>query len=509
MASSDRTPLPIYGVQHEVEFFVQDLLGAAVTGATFNSGLASGSGKAELRIDGDTAVNSTNSITESGGGWYRLLLTSAEQTSRSILGRAITTTSGALNTPFTSRPVQPPDIRVNLFAILGTTLTETVGGYIAAAFKKVFDVVSPIFTAASNNQTGDTFARVGANGAGLTSLAQASDMATMLTRLSSTRAAYLDNLSGGVTATQGDVLAINQSASRRVILSTVQQWERPETGDVSYLIELRSYSPDGAPQATVGDPTLAATGRDSGDVSMLLSAVTNPATGVYRWIYGVAHDAPLEWILFEAEAPMSDGDFTMSVQSQVCDFVAANWTTADQEKLVAIYDKLPFNNIADSQAMGETYGESLLARENTDAIAADIDALAIAVAALPGAGAIADAVHDEALSGHQTAGSAGKALTDAAAGGNPWSRLTVDNVTDGTFGKLVGELSTCLKTGTAIDGVALERVLRTLLAFVAGERPAVNADGEAVFFKQDGVTPQLTLTRGEVPGVITESVIAS
>lgn len=52
-------------------------------------------------------------------------------------------------------------IDVNLKAILGTLLTETAG-QIAGAFKKVFDVAAPVFTALSVNQTGDNFARLGA-----------------------------------------------------------------------------------------------------------------------------------------------------------------------------------------------------------------------------------------------------------------------------------------------------------------------------------------------------------
>lgn len=52
-------------------------------------------------------------------------------------------------------------VSVNLVSILGTTLTETAG-QIAAGFKKVFDVAAPVFTAASVNQTGDNFARIGA-----------------------------------------------------------------------------------------------------------------------------------------------------------------------------------------------------------------------------------------------------------------------------------------------------------------------------------------------------------
>ena len=48
----------------------------------------------------------------------------------------------------------------SLAAILGTALTETVGGYLAAALKKFLDVATPVFTAASKDQTGDAYGRL-------------------------------------------------------------------------------------------------------------------------------------------------------------------------------------------------------------------------------------------------------------------------------------------------------------------------------------------------------------
>lgn len=45
----------------------------------------------------------------------------------------------------------------NLTGILGTALTETGAGYLAAAFKKLLDVATPVLTAASANQTGDAY----------------------------------------------------------------------------------------------------------------------------------------------------------------------------------------------------------------------------------------------------------------------------------------------------------------------------------------------------------------
>jgi hypothetical protein len=61
----------------------------------------------------------------------------------------------------------------NVTYLKDTALTETSAGYLAAAFKKLFDVASPILTVASVNQTADvaTLATtVGAAGAGLTAL---------------------------------------------------------------------------------------------------------------------------------------------------------------------------------------------------------------------------------------------------------------------------------------------------------------------------------------------------
>jgi len=63
------------------------------------------------------------------------------------------------------------DIRgVKVGGILATALTETSAGYLAAGFKKLFDVATPVLTAASVNQTGDSYARIGAAGASLTAI---------------------------------------------------------------------------------------------------------------------------------------------------------------------------------------------------------------------------------------------------------------------------------------------------------------------------------------------------
>lgn len=54
--------------------------------------------------------------------------------------------------------------RVNAFMVglLTTALTEGAGGRVKAAFTTLFDIAAPVLTAASVNQTGDNFARLGA-----------------------------------------------------------------------------------------------------------------------------------------------------------------------------------------------------------------------------------------------------------------------------------------------------------------------------------------------------------
>ena len=52
---------------------------------------------------------------------------------------------------------------------------------------------------------------------------------------------------------------------------------------------------------------------------------------------------------------------------------------------------------------------------------------------------LANLVWNEPTASHQTAGSTGKALTDAGSAGNPWSTSVSGNTNAGTFGELVGK----------------------------------------------------------------------
>jgi hypothetical protein len=58
---------------------------------------------------------------------------------------------------------------------------------------------------------------------------------------------------------------------------------------------------------------------------------------------------------------------------------------------------------------------------------------------------LSDAVWDEVIADHSTAGTTGKALQDAGSAGNPWSALIASNNTPDTFGWFVQKLLTVAK----------------------------------------------------------------
>lgn len=230
--------------------------------------------------------------------------------------------------------------RVNAFliGILTSVFTEGATGRIAAAFKQFFNIASPAATMdhgvlVDTVTTTTTLTNAPSDSAGVT---------TLLARLTSARAGYLDNLNvGGAVASQADINALNQSASRRVILQTVGQYERPESGSTVYTVEIRTYDGDGVPTNADSDPTLTATGQTTGDLSVNVGASTNPSTGVYRRTYTVSSSATVEPVRFDASATISSTVFPMSVYTQVVDLVSATWSTTDQSHLTAIYNKLP------------------------------------------------------------------------------------------------------------------------------------------------------------------------
>lgn len=308
-----------------------------------------------------TAYNGTSKVVTVNRNWattpdntsiFRIgFLVAAEVNTTHISGTAqtardlgasvlLSSGTGAGQLDFTSGVVKS-----NWVQILGTAITGTAA-QLAAAITKFFNVATPTGTV---NSLPD--AVPGASG-GLaivgSVMGDSAGVATLLSRLSAARAGYLDFLNiGGAVASQADINALNQSASRRVILQTVGQYERPESGSTVYAIEARTYDGDGAVTNADSTPTLTATGTTSGSLAANLGTASNPATGVYRWDYTVANNATIEPVRFDFSATIGAAAFPMACYTQVVDSVSATWTTADRTKLTAVYDKLPSTTIAD------------------------------------------------------------------------------------------------------------------------------------------------------------------
>lgn len=102
------------------------------------------------------------------------------------------------------------NMKSSLLEILTTALTETSAGYLSLAFKKLFDIASPIFTSASTNQTGDGYARLGAPvGASISAdvAAVKGVLPTALTSNGNIKASLVEIISTTLTETAGLIAA--------------------------------------------------------------------------------------------------------------------------------------------------------------------------------------------------------------------------------------------------------------------------------------------------------------
>lgn len=300
--------------------------GAALTGATVTAYRA---------LDNGSQAAATGTTTELANGHYRFNLSQADTNADngSFLFTAANAVAVEKTCVFTS--ANPADsVRFGLTSLPNANAGAAGGLPTDSTGKTSFNDLS---ASGVRSSVGLASANLDTQLSGIQS-----DTTTLTGRLTASRALYLDNLNtGGVVASQADIIALNQSASRRLILSTLQQLERPETGSTSYQIEARTFDGDGAAVNADSTPTLTATGTLSGSLSGNLSSATNPATGVYRWTYSVANNATQEQIRFDMSATIASSTFTISAFSAVVDLVSATWTSTDATRLAAIYNKLP------------------------------------------------------------------------------------------------------------------------------------------------------------------------
>lgn len=98
---------------------------------------------------------------------------------------------------------------------------------------------------------------------------------------------------------------------------------------------------------------------------------------------------------------------------------------------------------------------------------------------------IADAVWDEALSGHTTAGSAGKALSDAGAAGDPWSTAVPGAYGAGTAGYILGtNIDTTISSRSTLTAAAVNTEVVDALNTDTYAEPGSGAPGATISLAQ-------------------------
>lgn len=154
---------------------------------------------------------------------------------------------------------------------------------ISAVVSAVTYVLSgPVETVSNSaSQTGDSFARIGAAGAGLTALGD-------------TRLAYLDAY----------ISAINNLSSLCNLLGP-PLLEIPDSGSSVYIFTMAVKDIEGKMVALDASPSIVATNASGTSRSGNLSAVSNPSTGRYTFTYTVASTDTQESIRIVATGAVS------------------------------------------------------------------------------------------------------------------------------------------------------------------------------------------------------------
>lgn len=267
---------------------------------------------------------------------------------------------------------------------------------------------------------------------------------TLLSRLSSARAGYLDNLSAGAVA-----LASSLSTLAGVFtgITSLAQWlgliAGKQTGNSTARTELRAT---GAGSGTFDETTDSQEAvRDRGD------AAWTTATGFST--------------LDAAAVRAAVGLASANLDTQLADLptnaeLATSQAAADDATLAAIAAL----TIPTAAAIADAVWDEAIAGH----AGAGSTGEALAGATAPSAAAIADAVWDEAISGHAGSGSTGEALAAAGGAGDPWITALPGGYSAGQAGKIVGDYLNATVSSrasqTSVDDLPTNAELATALA---------------------------------------------
>jgi hypothetical protein len=421
--------------------------------------------------------------------------------------------------------VASANVRADLRLILGTAPTEGGAGRLAGAFTTLLDVASPVLTAASVNQTGDSFARIGAAGAGLTALGDtriAHLDADVSSRLAPTVAGRtLDVSAGGeagldwanVGSPTTTVALTGTTISTGQVVASVSGAVGSVTGAVGSVtgnvggnvagsvgsvaaggIAASSFAAGAIDAAAIATDAIGAAELAASAVAEIQSGLsTLDALGV-RNAVGLASanlDAQLSGINAKTTNlppdPADASDIAFAFAAVPGAVWAAGTRTLTAGTNIVLAKGTGVTGFTDLDAAGirtavgmttanlDTQLDALpTAAESATAVWAAA-ARTLTASLDPAAATIAAAVWDLATTGHTASGSFGAAMGAAGSAGDPWSTSLPGAYGPGTAGFLVGTNLDAPVSGAGGGGVD-----KYTLARIRGDS-TVNPDGSIDF----------------------------
>lgn len=408
MASTDARPVPRKNTAFRHYFCLRN----SADGTLITSWTAADS---EVSLDGAAFSDCTNEATEIGTtGCGYIDLTSSEMNADAVLYKLTVTNTGAIPYVVTFFPEEVGDYRANVEQFGGTNGTFSSGrpevnathwGGTAVASATVNANATQI---SGNTATADNIKTLfGANCIVGTATAGAASTLTMATGVT-----YATNI---LHRRYIDILAGTGAGQSRMILSNTNATPSVITIDNAWT--------------------------------------TNPSTDSVYVVYG-----------------HSGADVRLFQGSNVSQWATAANVSAVETDTQDIQSRLPAALV--SGRMDASVGAMAANTLTASALATDaVDE-------------IVDAVWDEATSGHTTAGTTGKALTDAGSAGDPWGTAVPGAYSAGTAGYILGtnldatvSSRSTVTTGGIADAVWDEALSGHLSAGSTGE--ALNAAGGA------------------------------
>ena len=474
MASTDARPQPLKNTAFRVYLPIFDADGDLVSGA---AGLDS-----EISKDGGTFADCTNEATEiaTASGMYYLDLTSTEMNADAVAIIVKTTTTGAKTTPIVLYPAEATDVSVNVTAWNGTAVaTPDTAGYPKVTLKSgtgtgevnlasgradantTYIAGSAVSTSAAQlgvnvvNAAGTawgsgaiTAASIAADAIGASELAAdaASEIATAVW------AAVTRTLTANTTLTDPSAAAIADAV-----------WDEARSGHVT--------------AGTFGEGVASVQGNVTGSVGSVASggitaaSIAADAIGASELAADAASEiATAVWAAvtrtLTANTNLNDPS-AATIADAVWDEARSGHTSAGTFGEGVVVSSIATAAITAAAIAADAIGASELA---TDAVTEIVSAVWAAASRTltantnlndPSAATIADAVWDEARSGHTTAGTFGQgvatvqgnvtgSVASVASGGITAASFATDAITSSVLAaSAVTEIQTGLSTLTA------------------------------------------------------------